>query len=285
MGVETAETVIDLLIRVAPYLNSLMPNDISVSVIKDGRYAVYCPGEEINLGLKAGEPARGAIAQACHSTGKRIVRAVNSTEAVGGVAYLVCGMPIKEENRILGCVLVNQLIRDQEVVNTIAADLAASSEEMTAEMLELSGTADFLQTNSHDIGRLSKELEKTISETDDIVTLIRNLANQTNLLGLNAAIEAARVGDQGRGFAVVAKEVRELAAASAASVNKVNQSLLRIKESISDLSGKIGSVDGTVGAQTAAIKELAAASQGLASMASELAAASARMLKSEEKTQ
>ena len=107
-------------------------------------------------------------------------------------------------------------------VNTQIISLANSIEESSQDELEL----------SHKLEQLSHDA----AQVKDVLTVISDIADQTNLLALNAAIEAARAGEHGRGFAVVADEVRKLAERTQKSLSEINSTISVIVQSINDAS-------------------------------------------------
>ncbi len=99
-----------------------------------------------------------------------------------------------------------------------------------------------VESNAHKELELSDKLNALTTDANqakDVLTVISDIADQTNLLALNAAIEAARAGEHGRGFAVVADEVRQLAERTQKSLAEINATIGVIVQAIMDASGEM----------------------------------------------
>ncbi|MDX2370233.1 MAG: methyl-accepting chemotaxis protein [Colwellia sp.] len=117
----------------------------------------------------------------------------------------------------------NASLASQQASQAMSAS-TASSEQLTDNIIVVNQLNESVNSASEKI----KSLEQKASEIQSITDVIDGISSQTNLLALNAAIEAARAGEQGRGFAVVADEVRALAAKTAGATKQIGDMLNQI---------------------------------------------------------
>jgi len=159
--------------------------------------------------------------------------------------------------------IVNNYSKLAGDVSAIATELASSSEEVSAASEEISSTVSSVLESGREIRDSSDEIKK-------ILKLTTNISDQTNLLAINATIEASRAGEYGRGFAAVADEVRKLSIETRDTISESEAKLNRIIDQIKLLFDSLMGITASAEEQSSTMEEVSATANKLDNMALKL---------------
>ncbi|MCY6484056.1 methyl-accepting chemotaxis protein [Clostridium aestuarii] len=252
-----------------PYFEYFLEDDLAFSITNTKNFLKYVDGKTFSLNVKENSPVPSAsTAYQCMKAAKPLSNIV--PKEVFGIDIKVIGIPIKENNKVIGSFnLVRSLKRQTEMLN-LSETLATSLSQITLGINDISCNVQKIVTANSEIESNVDKTKQQTENTDEILKFVANIAQQTNLLGLNAAIESSRAGEFGKGFSVVAQEIRKLSSSSKESIGEINIVLKNIQDSVANISHKVNKSNDIFEEQVGSIEEITSALESLNSTADKL---------------
>lgn len=257
----------------APIIANLFPEGAFLYMTDMTKYVRRQPSAKFDMpGCRVGDKfAEDSVASRVFTSKKPLVKEINAD--VYGVPVMIMNYPCFNEDDSSDVVATFGMV----VPRKTATDLRMMSENLSRGLGEISAAIQQLAASSVQITSNEKKLNENVniiySLSDDInsvLDFIKQIANETKMLGLNAAIEAARAGEAGRGFGVVAEEIRRLSDESKKTVIKIHAFTDQIKEKILETTHCSEITMKASEEQAASSEELTASVQEIASMADNL---------------
>ena len=252
-----------------PYMQYFFDDEIAFTMSTTTHFIKVVNSENIKMNAKAGDPLRPKGAAYECIKARKVYSSIIPKETFG-VEIKAIGIPVKEENKIIGSIVLVKSLKRHYEFNEASKILSESIENIShASNMLSSGIENTVKSSKKILDEVKYALSKS-ENTDEVLNFIKNIASETNLLGLNAAIEASRAGEQGKGFSVVAKEIRKLSNSSSNSINEINSTLTEIKKSVSNTSQGISSAVDNFKNQLSEIQNLDASIQNLSTLTDKL---------------
>lgn len=223
-----------------PLFHAMLP-DLGIGLTDTQQWLTYLPGEKIDIGARAGtkinpkEPLADCIR-------KNVTICDEVPPEFFGLPFTGLAAPILHQGRVIGALAVQLQRQNEKKLRCISDQILEALGNANSRVESITTSSEGLSKTSDKLLEQSTHAMAEVKNTDEVLNFIKRVADQTNLLGLNAAIEAARAGDKGLGFAVVADEIRKLSFETVSSTEKIRQTLTNVQNAVNEITASIQEV-------------------------------------------
>lgn len=268
---QTQHELISVFVKVAPLLKSLTNDDITIGIYDTEKLIINIPGKTFSLNVSPGDPL---------VEGDIVTNAIrNNTPLSAVVPKELFGFPLAaraiplhdEQGRVIGGVGMGTSLEKANALFEMAESFSAIVEQTTASIEDISQSIAHLTERVTDVTNQMTDVSSSAQQIGKISSVVKEISDQSNMLGLNASIEAARAGEVGRGFSVVADEIRKLATSSKENVDQINGITKNIQEFLQRLNHAFSDIHTLTDTQSRAIQEFSATIHEISIKAEELA--------------
>jgi hypothetical protein len=249
-SIESLKAVVAMI----PILKAAVPAELSIAICDTEKFIAYWPGENIDLQIRVGQPLHPEepLTQAIRSN---VALRAEVPAAFYGFEFTGTATPLHDFNgAVIGGIAVQ--LRKQSELIAIADQMSVSLTQANNQLSQVTEGSVVLAESAQQLLALAHRTVKQVNETDKVVSMVRRVADQTNLLGINAAIEAAHAGDRGRGFGIVANEIRKLSNETVTSTQTIQHTLKTFEEAISGMRISIEQMTAIVEQQATSSKQV-----------------------------
>ena len=252
--------------KLIPYFQYYFEDELVFTISNTERFLFVQDCENLRMASKTGDRIpTGCAADVCLKEKKPISIIVPAH--VFGVPLKTMAVPIFENDKIAGTMAIGLSLSKKERISNLSNTLSGSLTEIGNNLFNMtSGIQKISETNSS-IQKFIEITKDNSKKTDEVLSFIEGIAKQTNLLGLNAAIESARAGEYGKGFSVVSNEIRSLSKSTKDSANQINSILNTIQNSINEIYLRFNDSNLLLDNQSSGLEEITATIQELNSTA------------------
>ncbi|MDT9720351.1 methyl-accepting chemotaxis protein [Paenibacillus sp. ClWae2A] len=249
--------IVEALVAASPYFKILLKEqDIMIAVNDTEQVRYYSPSNDLDLGLKVGDP----IALEDPTIRQALIHGETSSYSIDaqhyGTPINTASTPIRdEEGNIVGIFAIARSLKNEEQLGQFTDLIGGISGRLTDMVQTVAAQSEQLMASSMQILDNTRMAVKNSGEVNKVASFIREISEQTNLLGLNAAIEAARAGEAGAGFGVVASEVRKLSTSTKEATVNIERSLKDVQTSIQQMEYEITSISQSSNQQAVLVTE------------------------------